>query len=279
MKLGVSSYSFSRYMRESGASLFDICRKAKEFGYDAVEFVPLPGEDRLTLAHELRALCNELGLDICAYTVGADLLSGTGEAAVEALCRDVDIAEALGAPLMRHDVCSAIPEGMTWQEAIEIVAPRIRAVTQYAKKKGIVTCTENHGYVFQDSKRVRALIEAVGDENYGWLVDMGNFMCVDEPSLGAVRVAAPYAVHVHAKDFHYFASADEAPEGCGRTRGDHRIIGTVVGHGTVPVADCLRVLRDSGYDGAVSLEFEGPEDVLEAIAEGHDFLKKTIESL
>ena len=36
-----------------------------------------------------RALCDELGLDICAYTVGADLLNGDGEAAVEALYREI----------------------------------------------------------------------------------------------------------------------------------------------------------------------------------------------
>lgn len=279
MKIGVSSYSFSRYMRESGASLFDICRKARSFGYDVIEFTTLPGEDRLTLASELRALCDELGLGICAYTVGADLLNGDGEAAVETLCREVDIAASLGAPILRHDVCFSMPEGMTWQEAVGIIAPRVRTVTQYAKQKGIVTCTENHGYIFQDSTRVRTLIETVGDANYGWLVDMGNFMCVDEPPLGAVRVAATYAVHVHAKDFYYYASEQDAPAASCPTRGNHRIVGTVIGRGTVPVADCLRVLRDSGYDGVVSLEFEGTENVLDAIAEGYNFLNKTMERL
>ena len=37
MKIGVSSYSFGRYRRATGASLLDVCRKAKEMGFDAIE--------------------------------------------------------------------------------------------------------------------------------------------------------------------------------------------------------------------------------------------------
>ena len=34
MKIGVSSYSFSKYKDETGCSYFDICDKAKEIGFD-----------------------------------------------------------------------------------------------------------------------------------------------------------------------------------------------------------------------------------------------------
>ena len=34
MKLGVSSYSFSKYMKQTGANYFDVCDKAKELGYE-----------------------------------------------------------------------------------------------------------------------------------------------------------------------------------------------------------------------------------------------------
>ncbi len=278
MRIGVSSYSFSRYMRENGASLFDVCRMTREFGFEAIDFTALKGDDRLALARELRSLCAEIGLNICAYAVGADLLN-MGDAAVDALCREIDIAEALGAPLLRHDVCFSMPENMTWETAVDVIAPRARAATRYAENKGIVTCTENHGYIFQDSQRVRALIEAVGHKNYGWLVDMGNFMCADEKPSDAVRVAAPYARHVHAKDFYFYDSEKDAPAGAIPTRGGHCLVGTVVGRGVVGAADCLRILHESGYDGVVSLEFEGKENVPEAIVEGRNYLKKTIEKL
>ena len=68
---------------------------------------------------------------------------------------------------------------------------------------------ENHGYFFQDACRVKKLIETVNHPNFGWLMDMGNFMCADENSAIALGNALPYAAHVHAKDF-LFKSGDGA---------------------------------------------------------------------
>ena len=41
MKIGVSSYSFSKYMNQTKADYFTICDLAKKMGYDAIEFIDL----------------------------------------------------------------------------------------------------------------------------------------------------------------------------------------------------------------------------------------------
>ena len=41
MKIGVSSYSFSKYMKATGCNYIDICNLAKEIGYDGIEFIDL----------------------------------------------------------------------------------------------------------------------------------------------------------------------------------------------------------------------------------------------
>ena len=274
MKVGVSSYSFGRYRRATGASLLDVCRKAKEIGFDAIEFITLDGEDRIAQAKELRALCDELGLEISAYTVGANLMSEDVESVVQNLLHCVDVTEALGAKIMRHDVAYSLPEGMDWESAIEHMAPHIRRVTEYAKRKGIQTCTENHGFIYQDSARVKKLIDTVGDENYRWLIDLGNFLCTDESPLSAVRTAAPYAIHVHAKDFIFRPASMLDPEGFIRTRGGNYIRGTVAGHGIVPLYDCVKLLKDTGYEGTLSLEFEGLEDNIPALELGYRTLRR-----
>ena len=38
MKIGVSSYSFSKYRRATGASLIEICDLAKKIGFDGIEY-------------------------------------------------------------------------------------------------------------------------------------------------------------------------------------------------------------------------------------------------
>ncbi|MBE6589581.1 MAG: sugar phosphate isomerase/epimerase [Ruminococcaceae bacterium] len=279
MKIGISSYSFSKHMRDTGCDLFEVCRLAREIGYDAIEFIELGAEDPMATAKELRAYCASIGLEIASHTIGADFLNTPREELLEKMFRYVDIAEALGAPLLRHDVCYKLPEGMTWEGAIPVMVPLIREVTEYARTKGIRTCSENHGYIFQDSERMEALIRAVDNDNYGWLVDVGNFLCADEYPLEGVRRALPYAIHAHVKDFLYRKSDElyALPEGFFNTRNGNLLRGTVLGHGDVPVAACVKLLREVGYDGVLSLEFEGAEENLPALKMGYAYLCKLAE--
>lgn len=286
MKIGVSSYSYSHHMKATGADYFEVARLAKEHGFDAIEFLDIAKRDCdetvLDTARALKAHCEALGIEIAAYTIGADLLNGRNGGAPEdeakRLMDNIDICKALGAPVMRHDVVWSLPEGMTWEDAIPVIVPRIRQVTEYAASQGIRTCTENHGYIFQDSARVKKLIDTVANPNYGWLVDIGNFACADEPNVSAVKTAAPYAFHVHAKDF-LIKEADAVDPGKGwfRSRGQKYLRGTIVGHGAVPVKECLEVIKASGYQGIVSLEFEGMEENFPAVQGGLEFLRRVTE--
>lgn len=99
MKLGVSSYSFSKYMKATGANYFEICDIAKRIGFDGIEFIDLsldvqPADSEIELAKAIRAHCESIGLEIVAYTISADFLKGAEE--VERVKAKVDVAAALG---------------------------------------------------------------------------------------------------------------------------------------------------------------------------------------
>lgn len=277
MKIGVSSYSFMHHAKQTGCSLPDICTLAKELGFDGIELISLSfftknGETEAALAAQVRARCEALALPIIAYTVGADLLHNHIKAETARLKTCIDMAEMLGAPLFRHDVANAPCE--SWREAVRIMAPAVRELTQYAAQKGIRTCTENHGLVFQDANRVETLILEVNHENYGWMVDIGNFVCADQNSIPAVAIAAPYAFHAHAKDFLIKPAGSEDPgAGWFRSRHGQYIRGTIVGHGVIPIRGCVEILREHGYDGWLSYEFEGMEENIPALEAGVKFLR------
>lgn len=282
MKISVSSYSFMRHMKQTGENYLDISRRAKEMGFEGIEFIDLSLEmqnaDSLpALADTVRAHCEAIGLPIIGYTVHADFL-GDAAAEVRRVKGCVDIAERLGAPLLRHD--ATWKKDGDWREVIKEIAPAIREVTEYAASKGIRTCTENHGYFIQDSGRVEELIREVGNPNYGWLVDIGNFACADEDSVHAVTIAAPYAFHVHAKDFLARPLGEESPgEGWFPTRHGRHLRGTVPGHGVIPIRPCIEILRSAGYDGYLSYEFEGMEENIPALEAGIAALKRMVASL
>ncbi len=284
MKISVSSYSFYQYVRADKMALTDVIPKAHEMGFEAVEFIDLPGtyEEQTALAHTLRALADERGMTINAYTIGACLYQPTPEASaaeVERLCRQVDIAAIMGCSVMRHDACYAIGATGTARSfglMLPTISENARAVTEYAAGKGIKTCVENHGYVAQDSYRVEQLFNAVAHDNFGLLVDVGNFVCADEDNAAAVSRVAPYAVHVHAKDM--YKSKTPAP-GFGQTRGCQYFKGAIVGEGDVEVERCLQILHRAGYDGYCSIEFEGSEDCIYGISKGLENLRAMLARL
>ena len=72
MKIGVSSYSFRKYQKATGCSYTELCDKAKELGFDGIEFIDLKTEDDIAEAKKIREHCARIGLEVIAYTVGAN---------------------------------------------------------------------------------------------------------------------------------------------------------------------------------------------------------------
>ncbi len=285
MKISVSSYSFSKYLKEGKLTLTEAVAKAAELGFEGIEFTDLPGEtaeSRIKLAQLLCGRARECGIEIPAYCVSANLYhenEAKNEAELVRIFEKVDEAEALGAPIMRHDVTWSEKIGgrcVSFERQLPIIAENVRRITEYAKEKGIRTCTENHGFVAQDSHRMERLIGAVDNDNYGLLVDIGNFACADEASIYAVSRLAPYAIHVHAKDFRITRFGEDAGEGGFLSRACNTLSGKAVGEGDIPVRQCIEILKRAGYDGYVSIEYEGSEDCIEGIKKGFDNLKKII---
>ncbi len=290
MKIGVSSYSFSQLVESGAMQPLDVITKAKEMGFEAIEFAgltPPEGVSALEFAPVVRGACAQAGLPIANYAATADLLCGSGgdlDAEILRVCGEVLVAEALGAPGMRHDAGWGYPPQHPGPKSFGAALPRMtdgcRAITEFAAARGIRTMVENHGYFCQDSCRVEKLIEAVGHPNFGVLTDMGNFMCADEDPAQAVGRLAPYAFHVHAKDFHWKSGNGPDPgEGWFPTRGGNRLRGAIIGHGEVPVVQCLRLLKNAGFDGVLSLEFEGLEDPIRGITIGLANLRRAVQDV
>lgn len=290
MKFSVSSYSYHQKLSKGEMTQLEAVKKAYEMGFEGIEFTDLKPceeptlEQQLAYAKEIRAEADKYGIEIVAYTIGANLYHRTEEGSAKEVARlkgQLDVAAALGAKLMRHDVCYSERHEdvlVSFAQMLPTIAKNAREVTEYAQTLGIRTCTENHGFIAQDSDRVEALFNAVAHENYGLLIDMGNFACADEDSIKAVSRLAPYAIHVHAKDFRFYPFGAPTPEGifafC--TRGCNHIIGCSVGEGDIPVAQCVAILERIGYQGYLSIEYEGSEDCIEGIAKGLAYLKSIV---
>ena len=286
MKLSVSSYCYSRIFGKDGFDIYKLIKTVKEQGWEGIEFSDIPNgsEDIWEFCKLIKKLCANEGLEIVNYCVGSDFINGSGgdiNKEIEAVKRNIDIAVAIGSPQMRHDttygVNKNVPPPRGFDDFVERIAQGYREVTLYAEQRNIQTSIENHGLFVQDSERVEKVINTVGNKNFGALIDIGNFLCADEDPAFAVGILAPYAKHVHAKDFHIKSGMGPNPgEGFFKSRGGNYLRGAIVGHGNAPVDQCINILKSSGYDGWLSLEFEGLENPLVGTSIGYNYLKRFV---
>jgi sugar phosphate isomerase/epimerase len=285
MKFAVSSYSFSPLISNGTLNQLTCIAKAKEMGFDAIEFVDILPHDSSSpdeYATKLREEAQHQQIVISCYTVGADFLNGCDgnmQAEIARVKEQVDLAEILGVSRMRHDATFGdnidSPSYRSFDTVLPILADACRQITVYAAKKGIRTMVENHGFFCQGAKRVEKLVNLVAHPNFGLLMDIGNFLCVDENPALSCAIVAPYTIYAHAKDFYIKNGAEPSPgDGFFRSRGGNYLRGAILGHGNVPVQQCLYALKRVGYDDTISIEFEGMEDHLQGIAIGLSNLKR-----
>jgi sugar phosphate isomerase/epimerase len=268
MKVGLSTYSLQQALDRKELSVPDAIRWIAEQGGQHVEIVPMGFSliDNPELIEEIKTAAQEVGIELSNYAVGANFAVQESAEAVEQeiqnVMRHVDVAAALGLKLMRHDVAfRPAAEGTVAQfEAdLPVLVKACQRIADYAAGFGITTSVENHGYYVQSSERIQRLLHETGRENFKTTLDIGNFLCVDEDPVSAVKNNIPYASIVHAKDFYWRPSTRNPGEGWFQTSHGNYLRGAIVGHGDINMPEVFRVLKQSGYDGYISIEFEGME--------------------
>lgn len=286
MKIGISSYSFLQKIKQGEMSIIDVIRWIADHGGEHVEIVPIGFSlsESPDLASEIRSAAKEAGIDVSNYAISANFVQPTDEEyenEVQRVMREVDIANELGVKLMRHDAAwRPIPENsvLRFDEDLPRLASACRRVAEHAARYGITTSVENHGYFVQHSDRVQRLLAAVGRENYRTTLDVGNFMCVDEDPVVSTTKNLPFASMVHLKDFYKRRFDADPGKGWLPTAGGYHLRGAILGQGDIDLPRIMRAVKDSGYDGYLSIEFEGVEDCLFACEAGMETARRLWES-
>jgi len=226
------------------------------------------------LPERIREHAERRGLVVSNYAVGGNFVEGdndTLEREIEQAFRQVDIAHRLGVSRLRHDAAWRPREETTpaqFEADIERIAEACRRIADYAAPLGITTSVENHGFHVQSSERVLRLIHEVARPNFRLTMDIGNFMCADENSVAAVKRAVPFASMIHLKDFYWRPSYRDPGQGWFKTRTGDYLRGAILGNGDIEMREVLRVIKQSGYEGFLSVEFEGAEDCLKGTSIG-----------
>lgn len=205
----------------------------------------------------LRRRLEEAGVQVSAIgsPIGKIDIDAPLEPELDRLRRVADIAAQLGTNLVRV-FSFFIPQDRDPQLYRSQVIDRMRALAEVAEERGLVLAHENEKKIYGDRpERCADIIASVGSPVLRSTFDAANFVqCGVRPHTDAYELLRPYLVYVQIKDA-LMATGQVVP----------------AGQGDGQVAETLAALRDSGFQGYLSLEphlaaadtfggFSGPDE-------------------
>lgn len=281
MKLAVSMWSYVAPWKAGGFGVLEFVAAAKAAGVDGVELLDLFYKEPAhawTAEHTPESIAGarriaqdalrESGLPCPIFSVANDFAQ-TDEAkrakALDAIRLGIEEAGVYGAEVVRV-FAGDVKEGVTFDQARAWIVEGLAEASRLAESAGVRLALENHGTLAGRADQVRGLIadvrEMAGNDALGANPDTGNFLLVDAVPHEAVAEVADLAAMVHFKDFR---RPNEDESAVYTSLAGTLYVGAAIGEGVVDLEACVRALRAKGFDGWLSIEFEGAEDPRTAI--------------
>jgi sugar phosphate isomerase/epimerase len=257
LKVSLNAYSFSKLLndynkkRGPGVSLMALLDFCAKNNFDAIDptgyFFPSYPEvptDEYVNTFKRRAF--ELGLGISGTGVRNNFTTSdkaVRAAAVQHIKEWVEVAARLGAPVLRVFADTQM-RSMTWHDVAKDctrdqvqawIVDALKDCAEHGKKYGVIIGVQNHGDFLQSGDELLALINGVGSDYCGAIVDTGYFKTPD-PYADMAKVA-PYAVNWQIKQSP-FGEDSEIP---------------------TDLVKLLKIVRASNYRGYLPIETLSPK--------------------
>jgi L-ribulose-5-phosphate 3-epimerase len=273
MKLAVSAWSFHTPLYAGKLRQTDVPAEVAALGFRHVELLemflwrkppgilqrvlrraapatsPTADYSRETL-NELRSARLRAGVQLACWAVDTDLTitdADTRRAQLTHIGTAIEAARFLGAPLLR--ITTGGKEGDS--DAVGRAIDALRVVLPAAIAGGVKLAIENHFGLSADPHVLVEIASALNSPHVGVCLDLGNFR--EGEADEGMRLLAPYAIHVHAKSHSFGADGQE-------TKINYRA--------------AMQTLRTAGYDGVLSIEFEGDGDPADGIRKAKILIEK-----
>lgn len=270
-RIGTSTYSFWRFNGpKENVPIEECIEKAAELGFDGVEIlhIQMTSEDNAYL-QGLKRRAIENGIDLYGFSTHQDFVSpdvSERRKNVEATQAQIELAYKLGIPTMRintgrwgttrsFDALMANRgiepplEGYSDEEAFGWVIEAIGQCLPRAEACGVVLGLENHWGLGLTPEGVLRIVEALDSPWLQVTLDTGNFL---EDPYDRLALLADRTVLLQAKTYYgggkWYTLELDYPR-------------------------IAEIMRQHGYRGYVSLEFEGNEDAETALPKSLELLR------
>ena len=173
---------------------------------------------------------------------------------VEYILRSLRWAKLAGCPRIDTTDDRFKPEGITDREALDSMRRIYRKIVPVAEAYDIVINIEPHGYYTTKPDFMAEMLSFCESEHLRMNMDTGNTFIAGQDPVAFLRQFRDRISHVHVKDVSDSLAATARGELTGIAV-SHCAIGDGVNANNIQ--QCLQLLRESGYDGVLSIECEG----------------------
>lgn len=255
-KLGISTYSYWHFDGEP-VPIKHVIDEASAIGVGGVDVLhrQMPREDP-DYARELRRYAYARGVNLICLSIHQDFVTPDERQRqhhVNHTKHTLELADQMGIPCIRvnsgrwgtvesfdrlMELGGDAPplEGYTQDDAFEWCIDAFKRCVPVAREKGVVMALENHWGLTSTAEGVLRIVEAVDSPWLQVLADTGNF---PDQTYSQLEALAPHTILVSAKTYYgggEWYSLDL----------DYERI--------------AQIFRDAGFQGYVTLEFEGTAD-------------------
>ncbi len=206
LKLGLNAYSFDRPLREGSMTLADAIHFCAQHGVDALDptgyyfpgYPKVPADDYI------------YNLKRTAFVNGV-AISGTGVrnnfAVADEAARNNDVqmvkdwivvASKLGAPVIRVFSGGAPPTGQSFDETLKWMVADFRECAEFGKQHGVMVGLQQHNDFLKTAAETIRVIDAVGSDWFGCILDIGSLRSGDP--YAEIAKLVPYAVSWQIKE-------------------------------------------------------------------------------
>lgn len=253
IKLSLAQWSFHRALKSGEMNNVDFIHTAKELGFGGVEYVnqffvnkarDTAFLDQLNAAAKANQI-QQLLIMVDEEGHLGDLDSLKRVKAVENHKKWIDAAAYLGCHSIRVNAYGDGNEA----EVADAVIRSMRALSDYAAKKGLNVIIENHGGYSANAEWLVEILRRADRKNIGALPDFGNFCmkrsngqlwgsnCIEEYNkYKGVALMMPFAKGVSAKSYNFGEMGYET---------------------TIDYTKMIEIVLGAGYKGYIGVEYEG----------------------
>jgi sugar phosphate isomerase/epimerase len=215
----------------------------RDLRFEGVEIRGLEGEMWVPASPHLRpgsdflAELHRLGCVVAC--LGSSASFGKPDAAVEEWKAYIEAASAIGCKLVRV-FGGQLPEGMDRAQAARAMAPALREACDFAAQRGVFVGLETHD-AWCRCDQVAMILEAADHPALKVIWDCHHSLRQGETPGQSLAAVGDALVHVHLKDGFMVDG-----------KAQYRLFG----EGDLPLREVLQTLKDAGYEGYLSLEWE-----------------------